>query len=122
MHAQTPIAPTAPTLPAVTPATVGKRPQPWSEAEDRAIVTDYLANLAAVTRGMPVSKAATRRALLPQLNGRNESSVEFKRCNVSAVLVDLGHAYWQGYRPASNYQRRLVETVRAALASQTAAA
>ncbi len=94
-----------------------KRPAAWSAHEDRLIVRDYLAMHARVSAGLVVNKAATRRALLPQLNGRSEASVEFKRCNVSACMVDLGRAWLPGYRPASNYQRSLLETVRNELAN-----
>lgn len=90
------------------------RPQAWTESEDAAIVADYLALLAAVGRGEKINKAATRRALCEKL-GRSEGSIEFKRCNVSAVLVSLGRGYLSGYLPRDNYQRRLVDTVKAAL-------
>lgn len=102
--------------------TTTKRPAPWSADEDRIIVRDYLDMLAAVGRAEPINKAATRRALLPRLNNRSEASVEFKRCNISAALVDLGRGYLPGYRPATNYQRSLLETVRTELATRTAAA
>lgn len=98
------------------------KPAPWSAEEDRAIVRDYLDMMAAHGRGEKVNKTATRRALLPRLNGRSESSVEFKRCNVSAVLADMGRAWLPGYRPAANYQKSLADAVRAELATQAAAA
>ncbi len=93
------------------------RPAPWSADEDRAVVRDYLAQMAALKRAEKVNKSATRAALMPQLNNRSEGSIEFKRCNVSAVLVEMGRPYWPGYRPAFNYQRALVDTVRAELAA-----
>jgi hypothetical protein len=88
------------------------RPQAWTEAEDALIVRDYLALMAALGRAEKINKAATRRALLPLLNNRSEGSIEFKRCNVSAVLVSLGRSYLPGYLPRDNYQRRLVDTVK----------
>ncbi len=93
----------------------------WSPAEDAAIVADYLAMLAAQSRGLPVNKSKTRRALLPLLNNRSEGSIEFKRCNVSAVLADLGMPHLKGYLPSAgaNYQRSLVAVVQSQLASQT---
>lgn len=87
------------------------KPAPWSVDEDRAIVRDYLEMMAALGRAEKVNKTATRRALLPKLNNRSEASIEFKRCNVSAVLAEMGRAWLPGYRPASNYQRRLVDVV-----------
>ncbi len=101
--------------------TKSTRPAAWSGDEDRAIVRDYLEQMAALGRAERVNKTATRRALLPRLNGRSEASIEFKRCNVSAVLVELGRGYWPGYRPAANYQRSLVDVVRAELAAREAA-
>lgn len=98
------------------------KPAPWSAEEDRAIVRDYLDMMAALGRAEKVNKTATRRALLPRLNGRSESSVEFKRCNVSAVLAEMGRGWLPGYRPASNYQKSLADVVRAELAARTAAA
>lgn len=89
----------------------------WTETEDALIVRDYLQMLADQSRGLPINKSRTRRALLPQLNGRTEGSVEFKRCNVSAVLSDLGRPWLKGYLPSAgaNYQRRLADTVLAQL-------
>ncbi len=97
------------------PTTATARPLAWTETEDALIVRDYLALLAAVGRAERINKAATRRALLPLLNNRSEGSIEFKRCNVSAVLVSLGRGYLSGYLPRDNYQARLVDTVKAAL-------
>ena len=83
------------------------RPAPWSPAEDRLIVTDYLLMLMKQRAGVLFNKSATRRALLPLLNHRSEGSIEMKRMNISAVLADLKLDYITGYKPASNYQRSL---------------
>lgn len=91
---------------------------PWSTLEDSLLVADYLAMLALQHRGMPYNKSATRRALLPRLNGRSEGSIEFKRCNVSAVLATLGRGHLNGYLPCANYQGQLVNVVRDQLAAQ----
>jgi hypothetical protein len=87
-------------------------PKPWTEAENRLIIADYLAMMAALTRGEKVNKAATRRALVPQLNGRSEGSIEFKRMNISACLVALKQPYLAGYKPMDNYQLSFLEMVR----------
>ena len=84
---------------------------PWTETEDRLVVTDYLLLLREHREGKKVNKAASRRALLANLNSRSEASVEFKRCNISAVLEKLGIAWLPGYRPAKNFQRSLEKTV-----------
>src|SRR5262249_7451133 len=72
------------------------------------IVADYFTMLRAELAGAAYSKADHRRKLLPALGGRSEPSVEFKRRNVSAVLVGMGLPYVAGYRPARNYQKALL--------------
>lgn len=86
---------------------------PWSPRELQAVVADYLQMLALGLAGQPYNKAARRRALIPLLNGRSESSVEFKRRNISAVMVELGFPYLRGYLPASNVQALLFDEVAA---------
>jgi hypothetical protein len=67
--------------------------------------------------GQKYNKALRRRKLLPLLNGRSEASVEFKRRNVSAVLLDLGYPCIKGYVPAYNVQTLVVDVVEKQLAS-----
>lgn len=87
--------------------------QDWSPAEIVAVVTDYLTMLRAELAGLEYSKAAHRRDLLGRLRpGRTEASVEFKHCNVSAVMLELGLPYVKGYRPRGNYQEALAAEVR----------
>jgi len=83
----------------------------WSQLEVEAIVDDYLKMLAAELSGVPYSKAAHRRALLPMLERRTEQSIEFKHSNISAALIDLGFPYIVGYKPRSNYQSLLPEVL-----------
>lgn len=99
------------------PTNASNAPRPWTPAEDAAIVADYFAALDTIARGLPVNKSATRRALVPLLNGRPEGSIEFKRCNVSAILRAEGFQWWPGYRPevGENYAKGLAEAVRAEL-------
>ncbi len=61
--------------------------------------------------GQRFNKAERRRRLLPLLNQRTEASIEFKRRNISAVLQGLGVPPLQGYLPASNIQREMVEEI-----------
>ncbi len=82
----------------------------WSRLECELIVEDYLEMLASECRLERYNKAAHRRKLKPKLSGRSDSSIEFKRQNVSAVLIRAGHVYILGYKPAWNYQE-LLETV-----------
>lgn len=83
----------------------------WSRAEVEVVVADYLKMLSLELAGQTYSKAAHRRVLLEKLNGRSEGSVEFKHCNISAVLIHLGCPYLRGYQPRANYQRLLREVV-----------
>ena len=39
--------------------------------------------------------------------GRTDPSIEFKHSNISAVLVERGQPYIDGYKPRGNYQRML---------------
>lgn len=56
--------------------------------------------------GQSFSKADHRRALQPLLRNRSESAIEFKHCNVSAVMVELGYPGIRGYQPRKNFQRQ----------------
>lgn len=59
----------------------------------------------------PYSKAEHRRRLLPRLEGRSESSIEWKHRNISAVLIEMNCPYIDGYKPAANRQELLYEEV-----------
>lgn len=83
----------------------------WSNKEVTATVTDYFAMLKQELEGQEYSKAAHRRALLKCLSNRSGPAVEFKHCNISAVLRDRGLAYIDGYKPRGNYQELLAEMV-----------
>lgn len=61
--------------------------------------------------GQRYSKTAHAQALLLRLDGRSRQAVEFKHCNISAVMVALGYPYVQGYKPRANFQAMLLDTV-----------
>jgi hypothetical protein len=84
---------------------------PWTDDENNLIVSDYFAMLADDLFGRHYNKAQHRRKLLPMLNNRSESSVEFKHQNISAVLKGLGEDWIAGYKPAFNFQMSLVDAV-----------
>ncbi len=89
-------------------------PQPgteWTANEVQLIVADYFAMLEAELLGQPFKKSDHRKALMPQLSGRSNGSIEFKHQNVSGVLVELGLPYIEGYKPRSNYQGILATEV-----------
>src|SRR5262245_3190566 len=79
----------------------------WAADEVRLLVADYFAMLEAELLGRPYRKSDHRKALVPRLAGRSEGSVEFKHQNLSAVLVELGLPYIEGYKPKGNYQSLL---------------
>jgi hypothetical protein len=81
----------------------------WSREEVEAIVADYLQMLTMELAGQTYNKAEHRRRLAAKLNGRSEGSIEFKHCNISAVMIELGFPYVRGYQPRGNYQTLLIE-------------
>jgi hypothetical protein len=83
----------------------------WSRQEVDLIVADYFQMLALDISGKPYNKADHNRNLLPLLNNRSRSSIEFKHQNISAVLAKLGQPYIPGYKPAWNYQGLLAKAV-----------
>jgi len=89
----------------------------WSRVEVEATVASYFDMLASELRGAAYRKAEHRRRLLPLLSGRTKGSVEYKLQNVSAVLLDLGFPYIDGYKPARNYQQLLYDVVAERLAA-----
>lgn len=86
-------------------------PNDWTRREVEAIVRDYLAMLSSELAGIPYNKAAHTRALLGSLNGRSKQSIEFKRANISAALLDANIRYISGYKPRSNYQSLISEVL-----------
>jgi len=84
----------------------------WTAAEVAATVDDYLDMLAAEAAGQRYSKTAHRRALRRRLSAnRTESAVEFKHQNISAVMIELGLPYIQGYKPMANRQDALADEI-----------
>jgi 5-methylcytosine-specific restriction enzyme A len=86
-------------------------PKSWSKTEIELIVGDYFEMLEDEVNGRSINKAAHNRTLLPKLDGRSRGSIEFKHCNISAVLSDSGRKYIAGYKPRPNVQGLLVEIV-----------
>ena len=80
----------------------------WSDSEVEAAVADYFRMLRLELTGRKYNKTEHRRALMEQLNNRSEGSVELKHQNISAVLIEMGIPYIDGYKPRFNYQRSLL--------------
>jgi hypothetical protein len=79
----------------------------WARQEVEAAVTDYFVMLAKELRGEPFNKAEHNRALQQKLKNRTRGSIERKRQNISAILIELGYPYIDGYKPLGNYQELL---------------
>lgn len=89
----------------------------WSDWEVDAIVADYFDMLADELAGRSYSKAQHNEAL-QGLIPRSRKSIEFKHCNISAVLERLGIPYIRGYRPLAHFQNALIDAVERYLASK----
>lgn len=83
----------------------------WSHEEVEATVSDYFEMLAMELRGEQFNKAEHNRALQKFLNKRTKAAVELKHQNISAVLIELGYPYIDGYKPRGNFQKLLFEVV-----------
>ena len=80
----------------------------WSADEVRLIVADYFDMLGLDLADRPFSKAEHNQTLRERLSDRSKGSVEFKHQNIGAVLLEMGLPYIDGYKPARNYQKRLL--------------
>lgn len=91
----------------------------WSKIEVEAAVADYLSMLSLELRGDAFKKAEHNRNLMQLLNGRTRGSVERKHQNISAILIELGFPYIDGYKPLGNYQELLREVLEERLQSES---
>ncbi len=80
----------------------------WSRTEVEATVEDYFDMLRLELSGQKFNKTEHRRILLERLDDRSDGSVERKHQNISAVLIEMGIPYIDGYKPLSNYQRSIL--------------
>jgi hypothetical protein len=87
----------------------------WSQYEVAATVADYLDMLERELRGKPYNKSKHNRRLQLQLTGRSPGAIEFKHQNISAILLELGFPYIDGYKPRGNYQELLKSEVQVQL-------
>jgi hypothetical protein len=83
----------------------------WSDHEVELIVADYFAMLKKQLMGEKYVKAHHRNNLLPKLENRTAASIEFKHRNLSAAVLRFGIPYLDGYRPAENFQSKLIEKI-----------
>jgi Domain of unknown function (DUF3883) len=83
----------------------------WSREEVEAAVADYFVMLTNELSGKPYNKAEHNRQLQLILRNRPKGSIERKHQNISAILIELGFPYINGYKPLRNYQQLLREVV-----------
>ncbi len=91
----------------LTPLTMAHRN--WTSPEVAATVRIYLDMLELEIAGVGFNKAQRNRELRALLQDRTAGSVERKHQNISAILVELGLPYVDGYKPLGNYQALLAE-------------
>jgi hypothetical protein len=80
----------------------------WSTSEVAAAVEAYFKMLRLELSGFKYNKTKHRHALREKLKNRSEGSIELKHQNISAVLIEMGIQYIDGYKPRFNYQRSLL--------------
>lgn len=80
--------------------------KPWNEAETTALLRAYFEMLACEMNGSVYSKIAHNRHV-QSVTGRSKGSIEFKFCNVSHVLAEVGYPFVAGYKPRSHVQEAL---------------
>lgn len=90
----------------------------WSTLEVELVVADYLDMLMLELASQRFNKAERARGLMPLLRGRTKASIEFKRRNISAGLLELGYPTLRGYLPAANRQHLLVDVIERQLAER----
>lgn len=82
----------------------------WTDEENDAVVADYFSMLSEELSNKKYIKAEHNRVLQGKI-GRTKGSIEFKHRNISAVLMGLGEAWNEKYKPAFNFQTSLVDAV-----------
>ena len=78
----------------------------WTPEEVAATVAAYLRMLMMELSGQAYNKSEHRRALHQLLPERSEGAIEFKHCNISAVMIELGFPHIPGYKQRVNFQRQ----------------
>jgi len=91
----------------------------WTRREVELVVSVYLHMLRMQLMGQTPNKAEHNRQLQNMLPARSKSSIEYKHCNISAVLVELGVPPLVGYKPLFNYQQLLIPVVSEAIANDS---
>lgn len=88
----------------------GESGTPWTGDEVDVIVAKYFEMLRAELAEQPYVKAHINRDV-QSLTGRSRGSVERKFQNISAILLGMGAAFIDGYKPLGNVQQALRDGV-----------
>jgi hypothetical protein len=83
----------------------------WSADEVAATVASYFAMLLAEAKQEPYNKTEHNAQLRQSLRGRSKAAVELKHQNISAVLNSMEMPFISGYKPRSNVQLLLRQSV-----------
>ena len=90
----------------------GQRPgSPWTKEEIEAVIAPYFRMLEMQLVGESFSKADVRAGVAAAVPARTPKAIEFKWCNISAILDELGLPWVDGFKPLRNYQRSLRSAV-----------
>jgi hypothetical protein len=84
----------------------------WTEKENKLIISDYFSMLSKELDETSYNKSEHRRSLKGLLNKRSDYSIECKHGNISAVLVELGCPYIDGYKPREHLQLSLIDLIK----------
>lgn len=82
----------------------------WSDEELDALIESYLEMLTLEVAGVRYNKRQTN-LRLQVIVERTHAAIEFKYCNLSAVLAGLGRRYIFGYKPRPHFQAALQNRV-----------
>lgn len=83
----------------------------WTELELDVLLQSYREMLLAEVAGEPYVKRRFNDEV-QRATSRSRAAIEFKFCNLSAVLIDLGRVHIPGYKPRYHYQHDMLEFVR----------
>lgn len=89
----------------------GVEGKPWTRHEVEVVVADYLHMLRMQLMGQTPNKAEHNRRLQALIPARSKGSIEYKHCNITAVLMMLGYPQLLGYKRRENFQQLLVTVV-----------
>ena len=78
----------------------------WTPDKVAAAAASDLHMLMMELTAQTYNKSEHRRAVHQLLPGRSESAMEFKHCNISAALIELGYPHTRGYQQRKNFQRQ----------------